>query len=64
MDRGAWRATVHRLAQSWTQLKHLSITHSEKLLIKTSLQTKHRTSHLDILHFLIQYFQNFEIFIS
>ena len=21
MDRGAWRATVHRVAQSWTRLK-------------------------------------------
>ena len=24
MDRGTWRATVHRVAQSWTQLKGLS----------------------------------------
>ena len=24
MDRGAWFATVHRVAKSWTQLKHLS----------------------------------------
>ena len=24
MDRGAWRATVHRVAQSWTRLKRLS----------------------------------------
>ena len=24
MDRGAWRATVHRVAKSWTQLKQLS----------------------------------------
>ena len=24
MDRGAWQATVHRVAQSWTQLKRLS----------------------------------------
>ena len=22
MDSGAWRATVHRVAKSWTQLKH------------------------------------------
>ena len=22
MDRGAWQATVHRVAKSWTQLKH------------------------------------------
>ena len=25
MDRGAWQATVHRVARSWTQLKQLSI---------------------------------------
>ena len=25
MDRGAWQATVHRVAKSWTQLKWLSI---------------------------------------
>ena len=25
MDKGAWRATVHRVTQSWTQLKQLSI---------------------------------------
>ena len=24
IDRGAWRATVHRVAQTWTQLKRLS----------------------------------------
>ena len=30
MDRGAWWATVHRVAKSWTQLKHLS-THTCKV---------------------------------
>ena len=25
MDRGAWWATVHKVTQSWTQLKQLSI---------------------------------------
>ena len=25
MDRGAWQATVHGVAQSWAQLKHLSL---------------------------------------
>ena len=25
MDRGAWRATVHRVTKSWTQLKQLSM---------------------------------------
>ena len=24
MDRGAWQATVHRVAKSWTKLKRLS----------------------------------------
>ena len=25
VDRGAWQATVHRVAQSWTRLKQLSM---------------------------------------
>ena len=25
MDRGAWQATVHGIAKSWTQLKRLSM---------------------------------------
>ena len=25
MDRGAWQATVHRVAKSWTRLKQLSV---------------------------------------
>ena len=28
MDRGAWKATVHRVAKSWTRLKRLS-THTK-----------------------------------
>ena len=34
MDRGAWRATVHRVAQSWTQLKWLSTAHLNNELFK------------------------------
>ena len=34
MDRGAWRATVHRVAKSWTRLKGLS-TH-ERMRMKVS----------------------------
>jgi len=30
-DRGAWQATVHRVANSWTQLKQLS-THVRRAL--------------------------------
>ena len=26
MDRGAWRATVHRVAKSWTRLSELACT--------------------------------------
>ena len=33
MDRGPWRATVHRVAESQTQLKQLSV-HAHVLLIK------------------------------
>ena len=33
MDRGAWWATVHRVAKSWTQLKRLSThTHTHDLI--------------------------------
>ena len=28
MDRGAWWATVHRVAKSWTRLKRLSMMHT------------------------------------
>ena len=27
INRGAWQATVHRVVQSWTQLKRLSTAH-------------------------------------
>ena len=30
MDRGAWWATVHRVAQSWTRLKRLSMHTASK----------------------------------
>ena len=26
MDRGAWQATVHRVAKSWTQLSNFTFT--------------------------------------
>ena len=32
VDRGAWRATVHRVAQSWTRLKQLS-THAHYIFL-------------------------------
>ena len=33
MDRGAWQATIHRVAESWTQLKQLSM-HVQTLTLK------------------------------
>ena len=42
MDRGAWQAMVHRVAESWTQLKWPS-THAQKM-IQTSLVTKRKES--------------------
>ena len=32
MDRGAWRATVHGVAKSWTRLKGLSIHNYDAFL--------------------------------
>ena len=33
MDRGAWRATVHRVTKSWTRLSQLSM-HAMKHIIQ------------------------------
>ena len=33
LDRGAWRATVHRITKSWIQIRWLS-THTEQLSIR------------------------------
>ena len=38
MDRGAWQATVYSVAQSWTQLKQLSMLQYK---IKSFLKNKH-----------------------
>ena len=40
MDRGAWQATVHRVAKSWTQLKQLS-THAHKYVQRLKEQYDH-----------------------
>ena len=39
MDREAWRAVVHRVSQSWTQLKQLSSSSSICSILKTVLKT-------------------------
>ena len=36
MDKGAWRATVHKVTKSWTRLKGLSTLAMEDRLSKTS----------------------------
>ena len=37
MDRGAWQATVHGVAKSWTRLKRLSMhTHMLSLVISVA----------------------------
>ena len=36
MDRGAWRATVHGVTKSWTQLKQLSMQAQITLVIRKS----------------------------
>jgi len=41
MDRGAWQATVYRVANSWTQLKGLSVC------------SIHSSKHLQVLNNLI-----------
>ena len=33
MDRGSWRATVHRVAKNQTQLKPLSTTHTHTVTV-------------------------------
>ena len=42
MDRGAWRATVHGVAKSWTQLKLVSMhAHRPRNTLRTGTQTRH-----------------------
>ena len=43
MDRGAWQATVHRVARSWTQLKRIS-THART--IETFVSSKKLAAHV------------------
>ena len=43
MDRGAWRATVHRVAKSWTRLKRLTThTHTCRPIRTSRTNTKKR----------------------
>ena len=53
MDRGAWRATVHRVTESWTRLKRLSMaqnkTETEMLLSRDDLCFIHMAKNLYIL---------------
>ena len=49
-DRGAWRATVHKVTKSWTQLKQLSTARhkfidSRSLVNQSSISIK---THIDV----------------
>ena len=35
MDRGAWRATIHKVTKSWTRLKRMSV-HARRAYDQTS----------------------------
>ena len=39
MDRGAWQAMVHRVAESWTQLKRLNMHAPTQLYAATGYHT-------------------------
>ena len=41
MDRGAWRATVHRVSESWTRVKQLS-THVHKSPVPVQMTSPQR----------------------
>ena len=45
MDRGPWWATVHRVAQSWTRLKQLSM-HAH-INCKSQMESKHKVGEGD-----------------
>ena len=45
MDRGAWQATVHGAAQSWTRLKRPG-THMQAFFIAVSLTAQSQTLQL------------------
>ena len=47
MDRGAWQATVHRVAQSQTQLMRLS-THAARMHIFTMMNETFTSAFVDL----------------
>ena len=50
MDNGAWQATVHRVAKSWTGLKQLNtsweLTRVSSKMVKTGLERKEASKTL------------------
>ena len=53
-ERGAWWATVHRVAKSWTGLKQLSLAHA------TAISRNSITEHATLsLHITVSYKQAF-----
>ena len=48
MDRGAWHATVHRVTQSRTRLKQLSM-HTYKIAKRSSFKSSHHKKEMVIM---------------
>jgi len=53
MDGGAWRATVHGVAKSWTQLSNFTFTFRGKKMLTSGLVFLLRPFHLSTQFFLI-----------
>ena len=49
MDRGAWKATVHRVTKSRTRLKQLIMHMHAGLLLQKTLQVKLQFSTLNVI---------------
>ena len=65
MDRGAWRATVHGVAKSWTRLKQLSTHVSIKKAKYPFKLREYIYTHIlrCILYLIIHVYEPFEIYV-
>ena len=66
MDRGAWWATIHRVAKSWIRLKDLAYTHTPFIMLQyiffyTQLFSVHSCFYTQLFE-LFFYTQLFEMF--
>ena len=51
-DRGAWRATVHRVTKSWTQLKQLSMYVGTQTIFKSLSSLRKKKDKIRIFNFV------------